>query len=188
VPDLFPDARHCAGGQIKIAVRPGVIGQAIFGGPGDCYRYLLERRLATPVTGRTVMFLWMNPSTAEHHVDDPTVAKGWRYALSWGFDRMLVGNVDAYRCTDQRRLVEVADPQGPDNLGHLIAMARQAVTVVVGYGTPRVPQVRAHGPLVARALLEAGIALHVLRLSKEGVPVHPLYLPGDLRPVPWSGP
>jgi hypothetical protein len=187
-PILGQPARHSAGGKVSIALPPGIVGHAVFGGPLDCYRYELGRRIADAANPRTAMFLWMNPSTAEVEWNDPTVAKGWRFTLRWGFQRMLVGNADAYRATDQAELARVADPMGPDNLEHLLAMARQSEIVVVGYGTPKVKAVRDHGPRAARALLDAGIKLHVLRLSKDGIPCHPLYLPENLVPVPWAGP
>jgi hypothetical protein len=33
---------------------------------------------------------------------------------------------------------------------------------------------------------KAGIVPHVLKLSKDGIPTHPLYLPGSLEPMVWK--
>jgi hypothetical protein len=184
--DLFPTAEHQVGGLRSLPLPPGVTGSAIFGGPGDCYRYLLE--FSRPAARRTVMFGMMNPSTAVARAFDPSVAKVWRYAESWGFDRTLISNMHAYRATDQMRLAEVADPVGPDNDRYLLDMALQVDLVVMAYGTPRIPALRARGPQVAAMLRAAGVQLYVLELSSAGVPKHPLYLRGDLKPKIWEVP
>ena len=186
--DLFPTPeQHAVGGKVSIRVRAEVIGSALFAGPGDCYRYELSRTdTSAPLDAPTFMFLMMNPSTATDAFNDTTVAKCWRLTQAWGGRTMLVGNVHAYRCTDQARLAETSDPFGPDNMHHLLAMARRADQVVVGYGTPRIKALRERGPAVARALIAEGVGLSVLRLSRDGVPVHPLYLPESLLPEPWS--
>ena len=182
--DLFPATGHDPGGRRLLRLPPGTASSAVFGGPRDCYRYQLLRRWGP---GPAVLFVMMNPSTAGTAFDDPSVAKCGRFARAWGCDALFVGNAFAYRATDQRRLAEVADPVGPENDHHLIGMAASARLVVVAYGTPQLPQLRARGPAVARLLAGVGIALHVLRLSpKGGIPMHPLYLPETLTPQPWS--
>jgi hypothetical protein len=127
----------------------------------------------------------MNPSTADPLVDDRTVYRCRRFAEDWGFGRLLVGNTFAYRCTDQSRLLEVEDPIGPENDHHLLIMAAEATMIVFAYGTPH-SRLRSRGPEVARLFNANGHALRVLRLSKTGIPVHPLYLPADLKPTLWS--
>lgn len=173
---------HDPGGRRMIALPPFVLTSAVFGGPGDCYRYRLSR---TWGPGPACLLVMMNPSTADHRHDDPTVAKVRRMAAAWGFGTLLVGNVHAYRCTDQARLAEAADPCGPDNDAHLLGMAAEAAMIVMAYGTPKIAALQARGPAVARMLTEAGHTLHALRLSAAGVPWHPLYLPDSTRPAVW---
>lgn len=157
---------------------------AVFGGPRDCYRYSLARDWDRALPA--VLFVMMNPSTADAFADDATIAKVTKFARRWGFGRLLIGNVHAYRCTDQARLVETPDPIGPDNDGHLLAMAAEASRIVMAYGTPKIVALRARGPAVARMLIAAGHKLHALRVSVAGVPWHPLCLPDDTEPHPWS--
>lgn len=183
---LFPDARHDSGGKVRIRLKPGVIGSAVFTGPGDCYRLRLDRTLGA--TSGAVCFCWMNPSTAGAHWDDPTVAKGWRYAQAWGYGRMIVVNSFAYCRTDQAALTEVADQIGPGNDEAILAAARESDLFVIGYGTPKVPQLRMRGAEVARMLLGNGIKLYVHALSRDGVPIHPRMHPERVRPIPWDGP
>jgi hypothetical protein len=183
---LFADRRHDSGGKVRIRLKPGVSGSATFAGPGDCYRLRLERR--SRAFERTVGFCWMNPSCAGAHWDDPTVAKGWRYATAWDFGRMLVVNSYAYCRTDQTMLHEVADPVGPGNDDAILSAALECDLFVMGYGTPRLPELRARGPAVARMLRAAGIPLHVHALSRDGVPIHPRMHPERVPPVLWEGP
>lgn len=183
--DLFGSAAHHAGDR-TLALSAGSQGTAVFGGPGDCYRYSLARDWDRSLPA--ALFVMMNPSTASAFADDATIAKVTKFARRWGFGRLLIGNVYAYRCTDQTRLVETPDPVGPDNDGHLLAMADEASLIVMAYGTPKIVTLRARGPAVARMLLAAGHKLNALRLSNRGVPWHPLYLPDDTEPTPWGPP
>lgn len=154
---------------------------AVFGGAEQCYRYRLWRRWDT--VRQVVLFVMMNPSTANVDYDDRTVAKCGRYARTWGYGGLCVGNVFAYRCTDQKRLAETKDPVGPENDFHIIEMAKMCSMVVLAYGKPTVAALRARGVKVEDLLLRERKQLYVLRLCKDGTPMHPLYLPGELRPV-----
>ncbi|MBS1029375.1 DUF1643 domain-containing protein [Gluconobacter albidus] len=179
-PDLFD--HHHVGDSGPLKLSADVSSTAIYGGPKDCYRYTLRR--VWDDTRPMVMWLMMNPSVATEFGDDRTVAKCQRYARAWGYGGMFVGNSFAYRCTDQKRLLEVDDPVGPDNDAHLLEMARQADLVVLAYGSPQAKGLRARGTEVARLMGQNGIRVTALRLSKSGRPEHPLYLPSILTPEP----
>jgi len=172
---------HHVGSAAALRLQDDVVSTATYDGPGDCYRYRLHR--VWDPSKPTVMWLMMNPSVATEYGDDRTVAKCQRYARSWGYGAMFVGNSFAYRCTDQKRLLEVPDPNGPGNDDALLAMAKEADKVILAYGSPTHPSLRDRGNEVALRLHEAGIALYVMRLSKRGRPEHPLYLPGTLEPT-----
>jgi hypothetical protein len=83
-----------------------------------------------------VLWLLMNPSVACLDFSDPTLRKTGKFSRAWGYGGQLVGNVHAYRATDKHRLLEVADPVGPENDGAILAMAAAAKTVVLAYGQP----------------------------------------------------
>ncbi|WP_263353334.1 DUF1643 domain-containing protein [Acidicapsa acidisoli] len=177
--------KHDPGGKVRLAVAQGVKSTAVFGGPKDCYRYRLKRTWDD--SKPHVMFVMMNPSTADPLIDDPTVAKCGRFARAWGYGGIYVGNTFAYRATDQKRLLEISDPIGPDNDKHLIEMAQSAAVVVFAYGKPKHAPLRTRGPALAKLLIErAGVTPHTLRLSMEGTPWHPLYLKETLKPVVWK--
>jgi hypothetical protein len=130
----------------------------------------------------SVLFVMMNPSTADPFVDDPTVAKCQRYARAWGYGTLLVGNTFAYRATNQKQLLQVADPVGPLNDEWLLKMAAQAGIIVLAYGKPH-DKLRQRGRDVAGVLRREGYKLHMLKLCKDGTPSHPLYLRGTLTPT-----
>lgn len=176
--------RHDAGGRTLLPLPIWVRGSAVFGGINDEYRYRLVREWDTSLPA--VMFVMMNPSTADPVYDDPTVAKCRRYAEDWGYGSLLVGNTFAYRATDQKRLLAASDPIGPDNDTHLQDMANRASLLVFAYGKPH-RSLRARGPAVARLLSQnSARTLHVLQLCADGTPSHPLYLRGSLKPSLWA--
>ena len=96
--------------------------------------------------------------------------------------RQLIGNVHAYRVTDSARLIVADDPVGPENDGSLTVMAKKADIVVLAYGQPPKP-LRVRANHVVSMLRDEGVRLTYLRLSKDGTPQHPLYLPGSLVPL-----
>jgi hypothetical protein len=71
------------------------------------------------------------------------------------------------------------DPIGPDNDEALHFASTNTTTVIAAWG--------AHGTFKGRdkqvrAMLPR---LHYLRLTKDGHPGHPLYLPASLKPLEW---
>lgn len=176
--------KHDPGGKVRIVLPPDVKTRALFGGPGDCYRYRLSRTWNDKRPH--ALFVMMNPSTADLTVDDPTVAKCGRFARAWGFGGVCIGNTFAYRATDKKHLRLVADPIGPENDKHLVSMAKASEMVIFAYGQPGHRSLAPRGQQVARLLTaRAAVIPHVLKLSKHGIPTHPLYLPESFKPVPW---
>lgn len=147
--------------------------------PCGRYRYMLGRRWDD---GDAVMFLMLNPSTADADIDDPTIRRCMGFARSWGYAALTVGNLFALRATDPRELRKADDPIGPENDGWLLRMARDHRRVVAAWGN--------HGCYLGRsaAVREMIPGLHRLRVSKEGEPCHPLYLPAHLIPVRMEAP
>lgn len=170
-------------------MQPGVTGLATFSGPLDCYRLTLTRTWRPSDSARFALVVGMNPSTARWDMDDTSIAKITRMARRWrngALGRFVMANTYAYRCTDQMRLAEVEDPIGPENDATIDALASMADMVVFAYGTPKIPALRGRGRAVARRLAAMGVQPHALRLSAAGEPWHPLLLPDDTKPFPWS--
>ena len=163
------------------------------------YRYALWRELDQAAAGgpcETVTFVLLNPSIADAARDDPTVRRCRGFASAWGYARVEVYNVFAWRATDPAALWAAAasgeDIIGPENDAALEAGARRADLVVCAWGqrAGRWYRNRQVAALLTQARAALGPApwLHALRLSpRTHEPVHPLYLPASLTPQPWNG-
>ena len=64
--------------------------------PDQIYRYVLWRRWGK---GSPVCWVMLNPSTADHKVDDPTIKRCISFTEAWGFDALVVVNLFAIRAT-----------------------------------------------------------------------------------------
>jgi len=140
------------------------------------YRYALWRRWSH---GPQVLFVGLNPSTADATLDDPTIRRCIGFAKAWGYGGLLMANLFAWRATDPRHMIAASDPVGPRNDHALIKAHGQSALAVAAWG--------AQGSFLGRDRLVRALLprLHILRLTKSGQPGHPLYLPSSLRPVPW---
>lgn len=150
-----------------------VNGSALFS-PCGTWRYALTRELGGR---RTVAFVGLNPSTADETRDDPTIRRCIGFARSWGFARLDVVNLYAFRATRPRDLWLADDPVGPENDDVLARALADADLVVAawGIGARRERLADVAGLLAQRTL-------HALGVTKAGAPRHPLYVPADVRP------
>lgn len=152
------------------------------------YRYFLSRETCPdqgvePIGG-SCLFIMLNPSTADETVNDATIRKCIGFTRLWGFNRLEVVNLYAYRATNPKRLAdaEVYNPIGDDNDRVILDAANQAKRIVCAWGN--------HGTVRGKAvrwMLEAAqLPVSVLGLTKTGEPKHPLYVPYAARPVRWE--
>lgn len=159
------------------------------------FRYTLTRDLVEPLVigdeisegdPNAVLFIGLNPSTADETQDDPTVRRMIGYASRWGYSRLVVCNIFGLRSTNPRALYrgDAGEVVGVDNDRHIVANAKAASLIVCAWGAHGKYLLR--GPLVAARLRSFGLPLHALGLTKERQPRHPLYLRGDLEPEPWG--
>ena len=173
---------HNIGSLCRLKLPQDVVSSATYGGRNQCYRYTLKR--VWDSTRPMVMWVLMNPSVATEECDDRTVAKCQRYTRAWGYGGLLIGNTFAYRCTDQKRLLETEDPVGPENDAALLEMAQQAQLIIAAYGSPHYKLLWDRGTEVLHLLQQQGFVIHALQQSSAGRPCHPLYLSSTLLPFP----
>jgi hypothetical protein len=147
------------------------------------YRYRLWR--AWGDGGRTILWVMLNPSTADHlGNNDPTIERCERRSVRWGYGRMEVVNLFALRSPYPAALRKADDPVGPGNDRAIQRAARRADTVLCAWGALGGHLGRAGGVM---ALL-APKPLLCLGRTGGGAPAHPLYLPYDRQPVPYGQP
>ena len=150
------------------------------------YRYSLTRIVA-PLTGEgTCTFVMLNPSTADGEQDDPTIRRCIGFARAWGFERLKVVNLYAYRATDPRDLWAV-DPYppyvtqiGPENDCTISKVIGGSDLVVCAWGAG------SRSPSREGQVLDLIGAPHCLGLTKYGAPRHPLYVKADALPQPFA--
>lgn len=130
----------------------------------------------------TVNFVMLNPSTADETKNDATIRRCIGYAKKWGYARLVVTNIFAFRSTDPKCLYP--DPWsaiGDQDDAYIISEAGKAQRVVCAWGS--------HGSLIERGkvvrllLTGAGTPLHCLGMTANGQPKHPLRLHSNLEPV-----
>ncbi|BBA36813.1 uncharacterized protein sS8_4890 [Methylocaldum marinum] len=141
------------------------------------YRYALRRRWSG---GDQVLFVMLNPSTADAEKDDPTIRRCIAFAQEWDFGALAVGNLFAFRTPSPRGLRAAADPVGPHNDRELVRLQAESKLVVAAWGN--------YGGFLqrdaaVRALLSG---LHILGLTKQDQPRHPLYVPAETQPRAWD--
>jgi hypothetical protein len=142
------------------------------------YRYRLWRRWDP--NRPQIAFCMLNPSTADEHVDDPTIRRCIGFARDWGYGGVEIVNIFALRATNPRELRRAHDPIGRANNAHVIEVAQHSAAVVIAWGV--------HGALLARGaaafrLLSPRARLLALGWTRAGEPRHPLYLRRDVRPI-----
>lgn len=148
--------------------------------PCRTYRYALWRQWDP--TLKFVVFIGVNPSTADELVNDNTINRCIAFAKAWGYGGLVMVNLFAYRHRDPKVMKAAADPIGPENDRILIELAKDAGVVVAAWG---VNGVHLQRDVAVRRMLSN---LHYLRLTKNGMPEHPLYLPKILVPQLWTQP
>lgn len=134
---------------------------------------------------KRVVFLMLNPSTADAFVVDPTVRRCVAFATAWGADVLEVVNLFAVRSTDPAKLRSPGVDLGIDEIAdHEIWCACEgAALVVAAWGNHG--WIEARGEIVGRRLRDAGVQLHHLGLTKYRRPKHPLYLPSETTLEVW---
>ena len=146
------------------------------------FRYWLHRDLA--VDGREgLVFVMLNPSTADADNDDPTVRRCMHFGRAWGFRELTVVNLFALRATnpyDLRRRGSAAVGERNDEVLHWMRRHPATSMVVAAWGNHG-----AHLNRDAAAMAIIGPA-KALDVTKRGCPKHPLYMQRSARPVPYS--
>ncbi len=143
------------------------------------YRYALWRIWNPQLP--TLIFVGLNPSTADERTEDPTIRRILSFAARDGAGALLMLNLFAWRATNPKELYSVEDPVGPvyrPVVERWLAQVRHA-KLVVGWG--------AHGALRRRpdvqhrsgAVFLGARRPYCFGLTSNGQPKHPLYLADD---------
>lgn len=143
---------------------------AIFS-PDKKYRYQLYRIWDDALD--KVLFIMLNPSTADGETDDHTTKRCINLAMSLKFGGIYIVNLYAYRSTDPKILKELDDaddPMGPDNFKHIEAMIPKVKKVIYAWGE----KVKFVNPVLEPEWLKSLVPEpYCFKKTKDGYPYHP---------------
>lgn len=155
------------------------------------YRYWLER--VWDGSRPPMVWIMLNPSTADHETNDPTILACMDFARRNGCGSIVVVNLYAFRSPHPKVMKAAAAPVGPLNYDYLRrAMQwvrdRPGALAVCGWGRGDFNYM-ALG--LRRHAQEAGVQLHCFGVTKDGHPKHPLArglhrIPRDTVPMPFE--
>lgn len=147
------------------------------------YRYTLEHVIDPALPVRRIMWIGLNPSTADEQQLDPTLRRIRRFSADWGYTSFVMTNLFAFRATDPRVMKASGFPVGHHNNSALIQSADKCEVVVAAWGT--------HGTFrdrdcaVVELLQRYGHKLSCLDRTKGGHPKHPLYVAAAMKLKPF---
>jgi hypothetical protein len=144
------------------------------------YRYRLWRRWSLQ-KGPVILWLMLNPSTADEKYNDPTIRRCVNYSKQWGFIGMDICNLFAWRATYPYDLYTAADPVGPYNDSILKQQIRCAYQIMVAWGIHG--SYRRRDESIIDLLGDLQKPAYCLGITKSGAPKHPLRLKKSLLPV-----
>ena len=149
----------------------------------DCNKYRYELHREWDKKKKKVLFIMLNPSTADGLNDDLTTIRCMNFAKKWGYGGIMIGNIYSFRAKRPKDLKKwLNDPAIPLDRGyrtnrvHVEEMAQQADLIICAWGS--------NHKGIPKWLKELDVSQHYLELCKDGItPKHPLgNLSKDLKP------
>lgn len=143
------------------------------------YRYALWRTWDD--SKPHVLFVCLNPSTADEETNDQTLKRCIGFAKSWEkYGGVCMANLFAFRARHRSDMKAAAEPIGSQNDEWLKKLSSEAALVVAAWGED--------GSYLGRSkeVMRLLSNVHCLTMLDGGEPGHPLYLPGNLKPVPMN--
>ena len=141
------------------------------------YRYKLWRIWDS--SKPMVVFIGLNPSTANATSDDPTIRRVVGFAKRWGFGGVQMMNLFGIISADPKVLIEHPRPIG-DTDGYLWEVVASGLQVVFAWGSFK--QIGERDKAVI-AMFPNAICL---KKSASGKPWHPLYVKADIEPIHFT--
>lgn len=142
------------------------------------YRYALWR--TWDESKDYVMFVGLNPSTADETTDDRTLQKCINYSKSWGSGGVCMANLFAFCAINPSDMKAAKYPIGSENNKWLKNLAKNAGLVVAAWGN--------HGSYLGRSkqVVKLLPKMYCLKMNNSGEPAHPLYQGANLKHKPMS--
>ncbi len=149
--------------------------------PDRRHRYSLIHRWNPLFGDKLILWIGLNPSTADEAKLDPTLTRIAAFSKRAGFDGFWMANLFALRTPYPEEMMKADDPVGPENDAWLLRAAERCERIVAAWGVTGTYQARADA--VVRLL--AGRELSCLGTTQDGHPRHPLYVAAKQGFAPW---
>jgi hypothetical protein len=133
---------------------------------------------------KSILFICLNPSTADGNDDDATIRRLVGFSDLWGYGALVVCNLFAWRSTDPRGLYSSPGPVGRENYDYIVKHAAQAGLIVCAWGAH--PWTGVHGRHVLWMLQGRGYKTFCFGRTKEGFPKHPVRLPYNTKLIEYT--
>lgn len=127
------------------------------------------------------MWIGLNPSTADHAKDDPTIRKCCGFAKRWGFGGIYMLNLYTQISTNPKFLIE--DGLSSEAADLFRQYATCAGRIVACWGAFRAA---CAGLWRVQPMLPDGAELSCLGVTQNGAPKHPLYVPYTATCLPYG--
>jgi len=139
----------------------------------DCGKYRYELHREWDKSKRKVLFIMLNPSTADGLNNDLTTIRCMNFAKKWGYGGIMIGNIYPFRAKrpkDLKKWIKNSEVyeyyRELDNENHVYEMAQKADMIVCAWGC--------NHPGIPEWVDELG-DLFYLELCKDNItPKHPL--------------
>lgn len=148
------------------------------------FRYALWRTWDAET--HPLVFIGLNPSTADASADDPTIRRCRGFAKREGYGGLVMLNLFALRSTDPTGLRRVPDAVGQWNDDALVTRT-EGRDIVAAWGATLADFVAPRAREVISMLRDRGRVLRCLGTTRFNHPRHPLYVAANA-PLGWFAP
>ena len=130
-----------------------------------------------------VLFIGLNPSTANELQSDPTIRRCIGFAQNWDYGGIYFCNLYSYVSTDPR-LLSSEEALHRANIPAITMATSLSVLTVAAWGDG--VELVENGKSVARHITKIIEPSLCFGLTQKGNPKHPLYLPGGTELVDYK--
>ncbi|HHN8403925.1 TPA: DUF1643 domain-containing protein [Morganella morganii] len=133
-----------------------------------------------------IMFIGLNPSTADQEIDDSTITRCIDFSVKWGFGGLIMCNLFAFRATKPKEMLNASEPVGIETDMVLLERAKEVDVIVAAWGNDGGFMGRSGSMLSLLSDNLLSDKLYYLKLNKTGEPRHPLYIHGETKLTKWQ--
>ena len=139
------------------------------------HRYVLWR--IWDVKMPKVLFIGLNPSTADEYEDDPTLKRVIQFAKDWGYGGVFMCNVFSFITPYPKELDTTI--LSLENMTWMNYYRKKSAEVVCAWGAHK------EASQNARRLYRYIRKASALQMNRDGSPRHPLYVKAGIKRIPF---